>query len=151
MAEEPKFVIDGTEYPIPELDDFTMGEALVLYDYTGLSIDQVDEDAPRMPLVAAFMHIAYQRGHPDASDAKVKRLVRDSNLQVALERFSVEEEDVRPPDQPPSEQPEKPFGSEHDSGSASTNGSTEPATGQSLTGTPGSDTPVISDRVTSRT
>jgi len=152
MAEDPKFVIDGRDYDIPELDDLTMGEALVLYDYTGLSIDQVDEDTPRMPLVAAFMHITYQRGNPDVNESKVKRLVRSSNLQSALEKFATadEEDDAGPPDQQSSGEPSKKLGSEIASGASSTNGSNEQAYVPSPTGTPASPTPVTSDPVTSR-
>ena len=72
---ESGFVIDGVVYEVPGLDTLTMDEAQVLYDYSGLgledfaqSADETEEETKarerlfRNPgLMRALMHIAYKR------------------------------------------------------------------------------------------
>ena len=41
----PAFVIEGREYPFVALDEFNLGEAMILHDYSGLSLDEVKENA----------------------------------------------------------------------------------------------------------
>lgn len=96
---DARFVIDGREYPVPGIDTFTMGEAIVLHEYSGLTLDMIDEDTPIHPgIVAAFMHIAYERGNPGAKKQKTRQLVESANLVDALDRFFQQEDDAGPPD-----------------------------------------------------
>lgn len=59
MAAETGFIIDGTRYEVPTLDTFTMDEAQVLYDYSGLGIED-------------FVPIAEPPAPPDNADQDAK-------------------------------------------------------------------------------
>jgi hypothetical protein len=79
--------IDGREYPVPSVFQLTMGEAQVLYDYSGYTVEDFvppvpgDPDEERMARVKnpafkrAMVHVAYQRGNPDAAHAEVAKVV----------------------------------------------------------------------------
>jgi hypothetical protein len=146
------FVIDGTDYPIPTLDTFTMDEAQVLYDYAGCVLEDFAPAHPEWPaeereayereqlakvrnpaFKRALVHVAYQRGNPDLSRARVNETVGSVNvLEVTL--ALLQEDDAGPPElteltsrsepsrQPPSDTPSNP----EDSGTPSPNGSALP-------------------------
>ena len=44
---ESGFVIDGVVYEVPGLDTLTMDEAQVLYDYSGLGLEDFAQSAER--------------------------------------------------------------------------------------------------------
>lgn len=142
---QPKFIIDGNPYPVPEMDTLTMGEALVVEEYTGLGLDQLDEIGVRPSAIAALMHIAYARGNPDLSKRQVRELVESAKLVDALDSVT-EEEDERPPaspqtsDEPETDENENGEGSRPGSGADSTNGSDHAVVGLSRIGTRGSAT-----------
>lgn len=92
-----RFLIDDREYEVPDLDSFTMGEAVVLYDYSGLSVDEVIDHPKHPGVISAFMHIAYQRGNPAASKASVRELVESCSLVEALSKLAGDE--PNPPEQ----------------------------------------------------
>ena len=135
-AAEAHFVIDGRDYEIPSLETFTMGEAVTLYEYSGLTLDQIDEDTPAHPgLIAAFMHIAYERGNPGVKKQKVRDLIEQSNLLDAMQNFFTApagEDDADPP--AVAETVNGSGSSGTPSGTASTNGSAEPGTLDVVTG-----------------
>lgn len=162
------FVIDGEECPFPDLGEgFTLDEAMVFYDYAGFPIEELfsDEDADdpelerkrRSPgVIAALMHLAYQRQHPKAPRKRVERIVRSADWVTALQglAFALGEEDAaRPPEEAPkSEQPQssRPSSdsSSTSSGDASTNDSGRPDVVPSPTTTSESGTSAISGHAT---
>lgn len=86
------FVIDGSEYEIPEFDSFTMGEAFILYEHTKLSLDDfvADEDDPKQKeaLRKNILHpgtvftrlvVSYLRGNPGVSQGAAEKIIRESN------------------------------------------------------------------------
>lgn len=131
MAAETQsgFIVDGTHYEVPTIDEFTLDEAQVLYDYCKLTLEDfaiieaedVDEDLVRQinekvrnpGFLRALLHIAYQRANPKLSAQKVKAAVGNAQLIenfVALngpEDEADEEGDARPPSEestkPPNE------------------------------------------------
>lgn len=107
---ESGFVIDGTHYEIPTLDSFTMAEAKILFDCSGLAledfaVDEADPDATdglrknlRNPgFIEALMVVAYKRGNPNASLAKARELIGQANLVEAIKNM-VDEDDAGPPE-----------------------------------------------------
>lgn len=114
MAAETGFLIDANMYEIPSIDTFNLDEAQILYDYCGLTIedfDEIDEGDPKFKnpgFIRALMHIAFQRGNPTISTARVETLVGSANLlstyeqlveanAAALAEAEQEEADALPP------------------------------------------------------
>ena len=81
------FEIDGRDYPIPSVFQLTMGEAQVLFDYSGYTLEDFVPPIPGEPddkrigqmrnpaFKRAMVHIAYQRGNPDVSRDEIGRLI----------------------------------------------------------------------------
>lgn len=106
MAAETGFMIDGSLYEMPSLDTFTMEEAQILYDYSGLGLedfaleDDDDEFAVKLKnpgFLRALMHIAYRRGNPKQPDGKVRKLIGAVNLIEAHAHLAGGEDDADPP------------------------------------------------------
>ncbi len=127
------FVIEGKDYEVPETDSLTMGDATVIYDYTGLGLDQIDEGVRHPGLLAAFMHIAYKRGNPDAAEADVKAMVANTRIVSALEK--VDGDDAGPPDLTTKPSRRSSGGKPKSSGDDSQTSSDEPDAAPSPTGT----------------
>lgn len=159
MAAETGFDIDGTVYPVPELDSFDMDEAQVLYDYSGLIIedfvqlppDASDEEREQREqklknpgLIRSLMHVAYQRGNPKAKPAKVRELVGKANIIASYNGLLGEEgEEELPPastTEPVPQSQNEPVISNESSGDASTNASAQQDDTLVITGTGRSDT-----------
>jgi len=172
-AENTGFEIEGKVYPVPTVDTFTLDEAQVLYDYSGLTIeDFLDDDnedgrdrSKNPGFTKALIHVAYQRGNPTATKRTVERLVGSVNSLDALEqllRDTVEklraekETDADPPASTSEPNESSRSGSLANSpssspstetpGNDSTTGSDAPASQPSATGVLKSVTPPISDR-----
>lgn len=81
------FNIDGRDYPVPSVFQLTMGEAQVLYEYSGYTLEEFVPPAPGEPdtdrarmvgnpaFKRAMVHIAYQRGNPDMARDDVAKAV----------------------------------------------------------------------------
>jgi hypothetical protein len=103
---EPKFVIQGSDYPVPEWISFTMDESEILYDKAKMTLDQADEDLVFTPgLLSALMLIAYMRGNPGVSRKRAEMIIGAVPLADAIEHLAgeEEEEDAGPPSPAPSE------------------------------------------------
>lgn len=156
MAEEtPRgvFVIDGGEYPFPELGDgFTMDEAMIFYDWTGFAIEDLmvdDEDADdaeekerraRSPKVfAALMHIAYARSHPKATEKSIREIVKRTDFVAALKNFGEQETEEESPlastTEPGPSSPNGSVTSPESSGDSSTSDTERPDGLHAITGT----------------
>lgn len=106
-----RFQIDGTEYVIPPLDDMDMYEWQIIYDYTGLVLEdfapaadradeQVDggEDGPlekarqhrisAPAFMTALLHIGYRRSHPNEKPDAIKKLVGATKRMRVLEAMA---------------------------------------------------------------
>lgn len=153
MDAETGFTINDQVYEVPAIDSFNMDEAQVLYDYSGLVIedftdaeDEAVAERFRNPgLIRALMHIAYQRKFPAMSPAKVRSLIGKANMIMALSSLPTEqqEDDARPPEltKPHSEQSNNDLdASKQPSGKSSPTDSEAPDNQQGNTGTGESDT-----------
>jgi hypothetical protein len=121
---EPKFVIQGSDYPVPEWISFTMDESEILYDKAKMTLDQADEDLVFTPgLLSALMLIAYMRGNPGVSRKRAEMIIGAVPLADAIEHLAgEEEEDAGPPSPAPSET-ESP-------GESESNDESQPSTGE---------------------
>ena len=106
------FVIDGKEYPIAGIETFNLDEAMVMYQYTGMTLDQViDVEGMHPGMVAALLHVGMAREDPTAKAKDIEKAVRSSNLFDLINALAgeVEEGEVAdPPSLPLSEPPEQP-------------------------------------------
>jgi len=105
-----KFKIDDHEYEMPMLDDLDMDEWQILYDYTGLILDDfapkedADEERDRERRTSqpgftrAMLHIGYRRAHPDLKPDAIKQVTGEAKLLHVLEALgeSAPEEDETP-------------------------------------------------------
>ena len=175
-AETTGFEINGTVYPVPTVDTFTMDEAQVLYDYSGLTIeDFLDEeddetrDRSKNPgFTKALLHVAYQRGNPTLTRKAVEKVAGSVNsfdaleqlLRDTVEKLKAEAGDGEiPPAQTSEPDESSPSGSLENKNSSSPNtetpgndsptGSDEPGSQPLATGVSRSVTPPTSDRATS--
>lgn len=136
MTETAGFQIDGRTYEVPALGTFTMDEAQILYDYSGLLIEDFAaneegfSDRIRNPgLYKALLHVAYVRGNPKASTREVAAVVGALKywdvLQNWADAINSREADAVPLDEtkPPSEQSQN-----ASDGSSSTSGADSSAT-----------------------
>ena len=159
---ESGLVLDGKLYDVPSLDTFTMDEAQILYDYAGLTLedfapadpeaseDEQEEHGTEFArklknpgFLRTLLHIAYQRGNPKTSQARVKDLIGKVNLIEALEHFG--EEDESPPETISQNEPSLQSSSSEpsksaDSGIPSASDSDQPDESPEATGTMRSDT-----------
>ena len=155
MAAETKsgFLIEGTIYPMPELDSLNMGEAQILYDLSGITIEElapaenetVDERTERVMarlrnpgFWRATMCIAYMRAHATVKTAQVVKLIDGINQLEARETLAGDDDQSEDPlaltTPPGGQSPSDPPTSNGSSGSDSQNGSDPPADPLARTG-----------------
>lgn len=94
MAAETGLLIDGQIYEMPDPSSFTIDECQVLYDYSGLTIedfvpldgetdeehdDRLDQMMRNPGVKKTLLHVAYQRGNPKIPASRVKYLVGNAN------------------------------------------------------------------------
>lgn len=113
-----KVRIDGTEYSIPTLQDFTFDEAILVERLSGYSVAQIEQQET-MPLgaVKAIIVVAIRRARPEVSEAEASKVVGRLPL-LGIDEMFVTEEDEEAPAPDPTEQNE-PSGSPAPSGEAS--------------------------------
>ncbi len=147
----PRFVIDGTEYPVPSRPSLNLDERVIFYEWTGLSLESIDDVPITDLMVGAFMQMAYMRGNPDVSAIVARKIVGKTNYETALAALaeSEQEADASPPELPKSE-PEPSVSLENSGSSQSISGDDSTTS----SGTPenarqGSGTPLSAIHVTS--
>jgi hypothetical protein len=91
MADEPRFVLNGKEYPVP--DSFTIGEMCDAERYFGVEFGESATVGARM--MAAMMWIAVRREDPTVTVNDIRDLPADAFQ-------AVEAGDARPPEIPAS-------------------------------------------------
>lgn len=158
MSEEPKFVIQGSDYPVPDWISFTMDESEILYDKAKITLADVDEDTPFTPgLLSSLMIVAYMRGNPGMSRKAAEAVVGQIVMAEAIEHLfpKSDEDDAVPPLEPsvtePLDESARNDGSERSSGSSGLSDSelSQASIHPLPTGTQPSDTPQESASATS--
>ena len=93
--------VNGRTYPLVSLDELTLNEAMVVYDYTKLSLDQIpDLEGFHPGLIAALIHVAVARGEPRETARQIRETVGQihvSDLEKVFEDISEEVPDGDPP------------------------------------------------------
>jgi hypothetical protein len=105
-----KLKFGGEEYDYVEFGTLTLDEALVLHEYSGLTLDQVQDAGFHPGLIGALIHISVARGNPDIRKQDLRKKV-GADLEQVFEDVAVDEEedDARPPASPiPSGEPTEP-------------------------------------------
>jgi hypothetical protein len=147
--------VNGSSYELVTLGELTLDEAITVYEYAKVTLDQIpDMEGFHPGITAALIHISVARGEPGETQKTIRRTVGAIpvvDLQKVFADISVDTEDAElPPPQGPGAPPSS-GGSSNGSGAASsTPGEPAPdSTEDSGTGGPGSDTGATSDPVTS--
>jgi hypothetical protein len=145
----PQITVNGKHYELVPLDDLTLDEAQLLWDYAKLTLDQIpDLEGFHPGVTKALIHIAVARAEPGENtktirDTLGKLKIRD--LETVFADISEEVEEVPPPSEPDSSAPKGSSG-----GSSSPTGESAPADSpENGTGSLGSATGAAYDRVTS--
>ncbi len=145
---DPRFVIGGTEYPVPTRSSLDLDEHVIFYDWTGMHLEGIDEVQVNALMIGAFMQIAYLRANPDVSPSTARKIVGKSNYEAALAALTEEDEESPPAqslsEKEPPARPENSVGSPSISGPDSTTLSDLPANGHSSGGAPVSGMSVMS-------
>ncbi len=142
-----RITVNGREYELVPLDDLTLDEAMVVWDYTSMSLDQVPDIEGFHPgLIKALLHISVARGEPGESSRSIKEAVGGIKVAELNSVFMEISEEIPDPPTAPAPPP-PPGGSGADS--SSTGEPAPAANGPNGTGDPGSGTGATSDRVTS--
>jgi hypothetical protein len=95
------FKIDGVSYPFVSSDEMTMDEAIILHDYSGLTLDQLEDLEGFNPkVVGAFVHIAIARKRPDLKTPEIRKMIGAIKVTDLADAFEEAEEkaDARPPE-----------------------------------------------------
>lgn len=135
--------IDGTEYPLPTLDDIDLDEERILYVWSDTVISDfmpahpdADENVKQATALRhamrirnpdfkrALIHIAYRRAHPDVDDAEIQKLVGKVNA-FAVDVEMLRGDDDRPPEMTSQKPPESKRSSNEPSESSSSGSPTE--------------------------
>lgn len=140
--------VNGRAYPLISLDELTLNEAMVVYEYTKLSLDQIpDLEGFHPGVIAALIHVAVARGEPRETGRQIRQTVGQIPV-ASLEQVFGEISEERGVDDDPN-----PTAAQTSNGSgaaSSTSSASEPeANDQVSTGIPGSDTGVIWPQATS--
>lgn len=146
---------NGREYPIVPLDEFTIDEAILLYDYSKMGPDEVMEMEGFHPgVVGALINVAVARVQPETPQKEIRAAIGVTKLSDLEEIFAgISEEAVDetvPPPNGPSE-PTELDETERSSGadSSRTGGTYPDAIGANGSGMPGLVPAATSVRVTS--
>jgi hypothetical protein len=143
----------GHDYDLVTMDELTLDEAIVVYEYTKLSLDQIlNIEGGHPGVVAAMIHVAVARARPDENAASLRKTIGQipvSDLDAIFADISEEDEQLPPPSgtgaATSAADPSDASGG-GSSPSTATDPADIPAPG---TGSRGSDTGAASDRLTS--
>jgi hypothetical protein len=96
----PDIHVNGRDYPLVSIDQLTLDEAMVVWDYTRMSLDQIpDLEGFHPGLIAALIHIAVQRGEPRETAREIRQVVGKipvADLEGVFMDISEEVPDVDP-------------------------------------------------------
>ncbi len=140
---EPRFRIDGADYPVPGRASLNLDEHVIFHEWTNLTLEEIDDTPINALMIGAFMQIAYLRANPDMSPQLARKMIGKANLEEALSAMAAaeQEDDPVPLEQTPSApepnaSPGNSGSSPSISGEGSTTRSDPPASPPSFGGTP---------------
>lgn len=93
------FRANGEDLELPEVSTVDLDEAIVLYNYSGLTLDQLEDLEGLHPgVLAGLVHIAVARANPDMKAKDIEKAVRKLNLADLLASVKDEKEKEPEPD-----------------------------------------------------
>jgi hypothetical protein len=93
---------DGQDYEYADFSSITLGEALVLREYSGLNLDEVEDSGFHPGVIMALIHITVSRGNPDIPKKTLRAKIEKTPMAALEQVFAdvaveVPEEETRPP------------------------------------------------------
>jgi len=68
--------VNGRTYPLVTIDELTLAEAMVVWDYTRMGLDEIADIEGFYPgVIAALIHVSVARGEPDENDRQIRQVV----------------------------------------------------------------------------
>jgi len=153
---ETRITVQGTPYVLPQLASFDIDEAIILYNYSSFTFDQVWELEGLHPgVIKALLHIAILRSDPSLREREISEMVGSVNMMDVMDQLSAIAEAAPDPTKggaPPAEDDSKPSSDESTPSSGRT-GETDSEPSQELlslasTGVPISDSVATSSQET---
>jgi len=146
----PRLILDGKEYPIPALNELTLGEGIVFERFAGLTVGELQQRDPEhtpLSVLKALGVIAIRRARNDVSEHEASVAIDEIPFEKLREAFPQPEKKPDPLDRTPeSETDDSPGPSGQDSssdGEASPDSPTPEASGD-LASEPSASVPRIS-------
>jgi hypothetical protein len=140
-----QITVNARTYELVTLDDLTLDEAMVLWDYTRMSLDQVAEiEGFHAGVTKALIHVSVARGEPGETARTIGYAVGQiklKELNTVFSEISEEVQEVPPPSGPPPPAP----GSGSGAASTPTGAPPQDSSGPNGSGSPGSATGATSD------
>jgi hypothetical protein len=97
----PQITFNGKPYELVTLDDVTIDEAIIVWEYAHVSLDQIPDIEGMHPgVVKALIHIAVARGEPNETAKTIREEVgrlKMTELQDVFQDISEEVEELPPP------------------------------------------------------
>lgn len=72
--------INGTEVDLPDIGTFNLDEAQVVYDLSGLTIDQLEGNGGHPGVIKALLFVAVQRSQPGLTADEIHDALRGVTL-----------------------------------------------------------------------
>ena len=136
--------VNGRTYQLISLDELTLAEAMVVWDYTRMGLDQIaDVEGFNPGVIAALIHVSVARAEPDQNDKQIRAVIGAIPVAKLNEVFM--DVSVEVPDEVP-----LPDATANGSGDGSSTSSVPPPapSAQPATGSRGSDTGATYSRET---
>jgi len=133
--------VNGRTYQLVTIDELTLAEAMVVWDYTRMGLDEIAANEGFNPgVIAALIHVSVARGEPGENDRSIRQVVGAIPVAKLNEVFI--DVSVEVPDQIPLSE-----SSSNGSGDASAPSTVQPPAPviPPVTGSPGSATGATSD------
>jgi len=68
--------VNGRTYQLVTIDELTLAEAMTVWDYTKMGLDEIADIEGFYPgVIAALIHVSVARGEPDENDRQIRQVV----------------------------------------------------------------------------
>ena len=68
--------VNGRVYQLVTIDELTLAEAMVLWEYTKMGLDEIAANEGFNPgVIAALIHVSVARGEPGETDRSIRQVV----------------------------------------------------------------------------
>ena len=68
--------VNGHTYQLVTIDELTLAEAMVIWDYTKMGLDEIADVEGFYPgVIAALIHVSVSRGEPNENDRQIRQVV----------------------------------------------------------------------------